>query len=112
MVLTGEKLRTEFRCSERDEHIRHQSEAADIALMGDDLGRLPFAIRTARRTRGIIMQNVVGSMSMVVLLILLGAVGSIALPVAVILHEGSTIAVVLNALRLLRGGEMNPEEAE
>ena len=32
MVLTGEKLRTEFRCSERDEHIRHQSEAADIAL--------------------------------------------------------------------------------
>ena len=86
-------------------------EAADIALMGDDLGRLPFAIHTARRTRGIIMQNVVGSMSMVVLLVVLGALGAIALPVAVILHEGSTIAVVLNALRLLRGGEVNPVEA-
>ena len=57
------------------------------------------------------MQNVVGSMSMVVLLVVLGALGAIALPVAVILHEGSTIAVVLNALRLLRGGEVNPVEA-
>lgn len=76
-------------------------EAADIALVRDDLGRLPFAIQTARRTRSIIRQNVVGSMGMVLLLIVLGSTGSIALSLAVVLHEGSTVAVVLNALRLL-----------
>lgn len=86
-------------------------EAADIALMGDDLGRLPFAIHTARRTRGIILQNVLGSMAVVVLLIVFGATGSIGLPLAVVLHEGSTVAVVLNALRLLRGNDLKIEES-
>lgn len=85
-------------------------EAADIALMGDDLGRLPFAIHTARRTRRIILQNVLGSMGVVVLLIVLGTTGSIGLPLAVVLHEGSTVAVVLNALRLLRGHDLKIEE--
>lgn len=76
-------------------------EAADVALVRDDLGRLPFAIRVARRTRSIIHQNVLGSMGMVLLLIVLGSTGSIPLSIAVVLHEGSTVAVVLNALRLL-----------
>ncbi len=76
-------------------------EAADVALVRDDLGRLPFAIDVARRTRSIIRQNVIGSMGMVVLLIVLGSTGSIALSLAVVMHEGSTVAVVLNALRLL-----------
>lgn len=87
-------------------------EAADIALMADDLGRLPFAINTARRTRGIILQNVLGSMAVVVLLIVFGATGSIGLPLAVVLHEGSTVAVVLNALRLLRVDDLKIEESE
>jgi Cd2+/Zn2+-exporting ATPase len=76
-------------------------EAADVALVRDDLGRLPFAIGIARRTRSVIRQNVIGSMGMVVLLIVLGSTGSIALSLAVVMHEGSTVAVVLNALRLL-----------
>ncbi len=84
-------------------------EAADVALMGDDLSRLPFAIATAARTRAIIRQNVLGSMGMVVLLIGLGITGSIGLPLAVVLHEGSTIAVVLNALRLLRADDETME---
>ena len=84
-------------------------EAADVALMADDLTRLPFAISTARRTRTIITQNVLGSMGMVVLLILLGSIGAISLPVAVVLHEGSTVAVVLNALRLLGSDDLPAE---
>ena len=84
-------------------------EAADVALVRDDLGRLPFAIGTARRTRSIIRQNVIGSMGMVVLLIVLGSTGSIALSLAVVMHEGSTVAVVLNALRLLAIREPDPE---
>ena len=77
-------------------------EAADIALMGDDLARLPFAMAVAQRTRRVIVQNVVGSMGMVLVLIVAGGAGIMSLPVAVALHEGSTVAVVLNALRLLR----------
>ena len=80
-------------------------EVADVALMGDDLTRLPFAIKVARRTREIIRQNVLGSMSMVILLVGLGTTGLIGLPLAVVLHEGSTIVVVLNALRLLRSDD-------
>ncbi len=92
-------------------------EAADVALVRDDLGRLPFAIETARRTRSVIRQNVIGSMGMVLLLIVLGSTGSIALSLAVVLHEGSTVAVVLNALRLLAirdtdgGRPRSPESA-
>ena len=60
-----------------------------------------LAFMKVRRTRSVIRQNVIGSMSMVVLLIVLGSTGSIALSLAVVMHEGSTVAVVLNALRLL-----------
>jgi Cd2+/Zn2+-exporting ATPase len=76
-------------------------EASDVALMADDLSRLPFALRVARRTRRIILQNVFVSMGMVVLLIVLGVLGITNLATAVVLHEGSTVVVVLNALRLL-----------
>jgi Cd2+/Zn2+-exporting ATPase len=77
-------------------------EAADVALMADDLSRLPFAVQAARRTRAIILQNIFASMGMVVLLIVLGSLGITNLATAVVLHEGSTVLVVLNALRLLR----------
>lgn len=77
-------------------------EAADVALMADDLSRLPFVVQAARRTRAIILQNVFASMGMVVLLIVLGSLGITNLATAVVLHEGSTVLVVLNALRLLR----------
>jgi Cd2+/Zn2+-exporting ATPase len=76
-------------------------EAADVALMADDLGRLPFTVALARFARGVIRQNVLVSMGMVLLLIPLALSGTINTTVAVILHEGSTVAVVLNGLRLL-----------
>ena len=77
-------------------------ETADVALMADDVGKLPFAVGLGRASRNIIVQNLVISLGVIFLLIGASVAGVVALSGAVILHEGSTIIVVLNALRLLR----------
>ncbi|MDZ4754726.1 MAG: heavy metal translocating P-type ATPase [Phycisphaerae bacterium] len=77
-------------------------EAADVALMNDDLRKLPFAIGLSRAARRIIMQNVAIAMGVVFMLVVFASMGLVPMPVAVIMHEGSTVVVVLNALRLLR----------
>ncbi|MBL9120365.1 MAG: heavy metal translocating P-type ATPase, partial [Phycisphaerae bacterium] len=77
-------------------------EAADAALMNDDLRKLPFAIGLSRAARRIVLQNITISMGVVVLLVILATFGAVPMPIAVIMHEGSTVVVVLNALRLLR----------
>ena len=76
-------------------------ETADIALMGDKLDRLPFAIRLSRKTKTIIKQNLWISLGMVAILVPLTILGIADIGPAVIGHEGSTLVVVLNALRLL-----------
>ncbi len=76
-------------------------ETADVALMADDLNMLPFAVGLSRSSRAIIRQNLAIAMGVIVLLILSSLLGIVQLSGAVILHEGSTIIVVLNALRLL-----------
>jgi Cd2+/Zn2+-exporting ATPase len=76
-------------------------ETADFVLMGDDLGKLSFAIGLSRASARIIRQNLVIALGVIVLLVIAALTGAIALSVAVVVHEGSTIVVVLNALRLL-----------
>lgn len=76
-------------------------ETADIALMGDQLTRLPFAIALSQQANKIIKQNLVISLGMVGVLIPLTLLGIASMGPAVIGHEGSTLVVVLNALRLL-----------
>ncbi|MFM7052035.1 MAG: heavy metal translocating P-type ATPase [Planctomycetota bacterium] len=76
-------------------------EAADVALMSDDLSRLPFAIELGRATRAMVRQNVIFSMGVVAALIPLTLLGIVPLSVAVICHEGSTVLVALHGLRLL-----------
>jgi Zn2+/Cd2+-exporting ATPase len=76
-------------------------ETADVALMGDDVSKLPFAVGLSRASRSIIQQNLVIALGVIVLLIITSVIGLVQLPLAVVLHEGSTIVVVLNALRLL-----------
>lgn len=76
-------------------------ETADIALMADKLSNLPFAIGLSRKARQIIRQNVMISLGMVALLIPLTILGVAKMGPAVIGHEGSTLLVVFNALRLL-----------
>ncbi len=77
-------------------------ETADVALMGTDLTRLADGVLLARRARRIILQNLVFALGVILVVAPLGALGYAELGVAVVLHEGSTIVVVLNALRLLR----------
>ncbi|WP_456416655.1 heavy metal translocating P-type ATPase [Thiolapillus sp.] len=77
-------------------------ETADIALMADDLGKLPFAVGLSRAARRIILQNLAISLGVILVLIITSLTQTIALTGTVIVHEGSTIVVVLNALRLLR----------
>ena len=76
-------------------------ETADIALMGDKLSLLPFAIGLSRKAKGIIKQNLVISLGVVAILIPLTIAGVASIGPAVIAHEGSTLVVVFNALRLL-----------
>jgi Cd2+/Zn2+-exporting ATPase len=77
-------------------------ETADVALMGDDLDALPFTISLGRRTRRIIQQNLVVALGVVAILVPLSISGVAGIGAAIILHEGSTLGVVANALRLLR----------
>lgn len=76
-------------------------ETADVALMADDLGHLPFAVGLSRRTRRVIRQNLWIALGMVALLVPATLLG-LQIGPAVVLHEGSTLLVVANALRLLR----------
>ncbi|MEP0548111.1 MAG: heavy metal translocating P-type ATPase [Rhodothermales bacterium] len=75
-------------------------ETADVALMSDDLRHLPFAVGLSRKTRGIIRQNLWLSLGMVAFLVPATIFG-LGIGPAVALHEGSTLIVVFNALRLL-----------
>lgn len=76
-------------------------ETADVALMADDLSKLPFAVGLGRATRSIIKQNLVISLGVITLLIALTGMGLANIGMAIVLHEGSTLVVVLNSLRLL-----------
>lgn len=83
-------------------------ETADVALMADDLRALPFAIGLSRAANVIIRQNLWASLGMVAFLIPATTFGFVNIGVAVALHEGSTLLVVANALRLLAYGKSVP----
>jgi Zn2+/Cd2+-exporting ATPase len=76
-------------------------QAADVALLSDDMGRLAMAHALARRTSRIIRQNLVFALGAMVVLVTASLVFALPLPLAVIGHEGGTVLVVLNGLRLL-----------
>lgn len=76
-------------------------ETADVALMGDNLGKLPFAVGLGRATRRIILQNLAIALGVIAILVVSSLAGWTGIGVAILFHEGSTILVVLNALRLL-----------
>ncbi|MEW5872508.1 MAG: cation-translocating P-type ATPase [Chloroflexota bacterium] len=76
-------------------------ETADVALMGAELGKLPFAVSLGRATQGVIRQNLVIALGVMAVLAGLALSGLAGIGLAVVLHEGSTLLVVANALRLL-----------
>lgn len=77
-------------------------ETANVVLMADDISKVPYAISLGRRTNRVIKQNLTFAISVVLLLVAGNFIGSINLPSGVIGHEGSTLAVILSGLRLLR----------
>ncbi|YBW40918.1 cation-translocating P-type ATPase [Nitrobacter sp. TKz-YC01] len=87
-------------------------QAADVALLSEDMGRLADAHQLARRTARVIRQNLVFAMGAMAILVTGGLFFELSLPLAVIGHEGGTVLVVLNGLRLLRdpirGGGTKP----
>jgi len=77
-------------------------ETADVILMGDDLTKLPYALALSQQTRRVIWQNLGLSAVIIICLVLSAVLGLISLPVGVVGHEGNTLLVVANGLRLLR----------
>lgn len=87
-------------------------ETADVVLMSDNLSRLPEAFALGRRTRRIVIQNLVFAMGIIVVLGLIALFHGIPLPLGVIAHEGSTVLVCLNGLRLLRPTRLNRRQRQ
>lgn len=77
-------------------------ETADVALMSDNIENLPFLIALSRQSKRIINQNIWISLGVVAMLVPITILGITNIGLAVAFHEGSTLVVVLNALRLLR----------
>jgi Cd2+/Zn2+-exporting ATPase len=83
-------------------------EQADIVLMHDKIENVEGAFRLSRRARSIIRQNIVISLGVILFLIVSALAEKINLTAGVIGHEGSTVVVILNGLRLLRSGRSEP----
>ncbi|KKB40363.1 heavy metal translocating P-type ATPase [Bacillus thermotolerans] len=77
-------------------------ETADIVLMKNDLPKIAEAIRLSKKMQRIVKQNVIFSITVIMLLIISNFLQAVDLPFGVIGHEGSTILVILNGLRLLK----------
>lgn len=77
-------------------------ETADIALMADDLGKLPFTVKLSRKAMTIIKQNITFSLGIKLVALLLVIPGWLTLWIAIFADMGATLIVTLNGLRLLR----------
>jgi Cd2+/Zn2+-exporting ATPase len=76
-------------------------ETADVALMSSNLERLPFAVGLGSATRRIIHQNLAIALGVIIFLSAAAITGGAGIGAAILFHEGSTLLVVLNSLRLL-----------
>lgn len=86
--------------------------SAGVALMNDDLSRVPFLIELARKTRTIIAQNIAASIVIVLVGLVLAATGKLAIPVAALYHFVGEIFVLANSFRLFRFGEAFVQEEQ
>ena len=76
-------------------------ETADMIIMNDDLSSLPYLFKLSKKMHIITTQNIIFALSVIISLLISNVFLDIALPLGVIGHEGSTILVILNSLRLL-----------
>lgn len=78
-------------------------DVADVVLMKNDLSRFAYTHKIAKKLRKVVWQNIFIALAVVVMLVVLNTVGQMNMTFAVIFHEGSTLAVIFNGLRLLKG---------
>ncbi len=76
-------------------------ETADVVLMKNELTRISYAVKVSKKMQRIIKQNIFFSIAVIAVLIISNFMQVVDLPLGVIGHEGSTILVILNGLRLL-----------
>jgi Cd2+/Zn2+-exporting ATPase len=81
-------------------------DAAHIVLMNDRIETLAWLDRLAKRTAAIVRENLVLAIGVIAVLSVFAVAGRVPLPLAVVGHEGSTVLVALNALRLLRTAQV------
>lgn len=80
-------------------------ETADIALMGNNLLKLPESISLAKRTTRVMQQNIFIALAAVVILLAGVFAGGVTMSLSMLVHEGSVLVVILNAMRLLRNNQ-------
>jgi Cd2+/Zn2+-exporting ATPase len=76
-------------------------ETADVVLMNDQLHNIALALDISRRARRVVAQNLTFALGVIVVMVVATLWGRVPLPVGVVMHEGSTVLVCLNGLRLL-----------
>lgn len=76
-------------------------ETADVVLMSSDLSKLPYALKLSRQALRVVKQNLTFALGVIAMLIFSSLLNLVTLPLGVVGHEGSTVVVVLNGLRLL-----------
>lgn len=81
-------------------------ESADVVIVKNDLLKLFYSFKLSQKLNSIIVTNVIFSIAVIVILVALNIFGLLTLPTAVLFHEGSTILVILNGLRLLKQGKV------
>ena len=77
-------------------------ESADIVIVKNDLAKLYQEFESSRKLKRIIRENIIFAVGVIIGLVIANFFGWITLPYAVLFHEGSTILVILNGLRMLK----------
>ncbi len=83
-------------------------ESSDLIVVKNNLAKLFYSFDLSKRLNKIIIQNIVFAVGVIVILVILNLLGILDLPTGVVAHEGSTILVILNGLRLLK----TPKDAD
>ncbi len=78
-------------------------DVADVVLMKNDLSKFAYTHKLAKKLRKVVWQNIFIALAVVLMLVVLNTIGQMNITFAVIFHEGSTLAVIFNGLRLLKG---------
>lgn len=77
-------------------------ESAEVVIVKNDLMKLLYSYKLSQRLNRIIKQNIIFAVGVIIMLVALNVLGLLDLPTGVVFHEGSTILVILNGLRLIR----------